>query len=233
MRTTTFTYLDYLPDPLREAPKRRAAELIGLAVLVALAAACAALSELVGRRSEPQSRDLNAYPQSPWPAGLDCRRRRHAVLRARLRRRARSRPPLGLEADDRASVSIACRDGLGFVALGGLARPASPRCCRRRRVGPCRQARRRRRRRPVWAAAQAAQIGSSLGMAAIGLTLRLASPSSPSPPPPAITSEPGGKADAPARQRRGPGGARAGNATTARTRTATASPVSAWSRSAP
>ena len=43
MRTTTFTFLDYLPDSLREAPKRRAAELIGLGVLAALVAACAAL----------------------------------------------------------------------------------------------------------------------------------------------------------------------------------------------
>ena len=43
MRTTTFTFLDYLPNSLREAPKRRAAEFVGLGVLAALAAACAAL----------------------------------------------------------------------------------------------------------------------------------------------------------------------------------------------
>ncbi|THD45952.1 MAG: DNA translocase FtsK, partial [Bradyrhizobium sp.] len=43
MRTTTFTFLDYLPDALREMPKRRAAELIGLAVLAGVGAACAAL----------------------------------------------------------------------------------------------------------------------------------------------------------------------------------------------
>ncbi len=43
MRTTTFTFLDYLPDTLREAPKRRAAELIGCCTLVAVAAASAAL----------------------------------------------------------------------------------------------------------------------------------------------------------------------------------------------
>ena len=35
MRTTTFTFFDYLPDPLREMPKRRAAELIGVCVLAA------------------------------------------------------------------------------------------------------------------------------------------------------------------------------------------------------
>jgi S-DNA-T family DNA segregation ATPase FtsK/SpoIIIE len=43
MRTTTFTFLDYLPDSLREAPKRRAAEFVGLGLLAALVAACAAL----------------------------------------------------------------------------------------------------------------------------------------------------------------------------------------------
>src|SRR5579872_6255156 len=43
MRTTTFTFLDYLPDALREMPKRRAAELIGLAVLAGVGAVCAAL----------------------------------------------------------------------------------------------------------------------------------------------------------------------------------------------
>ena len=43
MRTTTFTFLDYLPDLCAEAPKRRAAEFVGLGVLAALVAACAAL----------------------------------------------------------------------------------------------------------------------------------------------------------------------------------------------
>ncbi|HEY1943247.1 MAG TPA: DNA translocase FtsK [Roseiarcus sp.] len=43
MRTTTFTFLDYLPDTLREAPKRRIAELIGLGTLAAVGAAAAAL----------------------------------------------------------------------------------------------------------------------------------------------------------------------------------------------
>jgi S-DNA-T family DNA segregation ATPase FtsK/SpoIIIE len=43
MRTTTFTFLDYLPDPLRETPKRRAAELIGFCVLAGVAACSAAL----------------------------------------------------------------------------------------------------------------------------------------------------------------------------------------------
>jgi len=43
MRTTTFTFLDYLPDHLREAPRRRGAELVGLCLLAGLSAACAAL----------------------------------------------------------------------------------------------------------------------------------------------------------------------------------------------
>jgi S-DNA-T family DNA segregation ATPase FtsK/SpoIIIE len=43
MRTTTFTFLDYLPDHLRETPRRRGAELVGLCVLAGLSAACAAL----------------------------------------------------------------------------------------------------------------------------------------------------------------------------------------------
>ncbi|MGD1037534.1 MAG: DNA translocase FtsK 4TM domain-containing protein [Roseiarcus sp.] len=43
MRTTTFTFFDYLPEPLREMPKRRAAELIGVGVLASLAACSAAL----------------------------------------------------------------------------------------------------------------------------------------------------------------------------------------------
>ena len=43
MRTTTFTLFDYLPDPLREIPRKRAAEAAGLALLAAVAAASLAL----------------------------------------------------------------------------------------------------------------------------------------------------------------------------------------------
>ncbi len=39
MRTTSFTLFDYLPDALREGPKRRAAEAIGVALLALVAAA--------------------------------------------------------------------------------------------------------------------------------------------------------------------------------------------------
>jgi S-DNA-T family DNA segregation ATPase FtsK/SpoIIIE len=39
MRTTTFTLLDYLPDALREGPKKRAAEAAGLALLALVVAA--------------------------------------------------------------------------------------------------------------------------------------------------------------------------------------------------
>jgi S-DNA-T family DNA segregation ATPase FtsK/SpoIIIE len=43
MRTTTFSIIDYLPDSLRELPKRRAAELIGLSILGGVAAMSLAL----------------------------------------------------------------------------------------------------------------------------------------------------------------------------------------------
>jgi S-DNA-T family DNA segregation ATPase FtsK/SpoIIIE len=60
MRTTTFTFLDYLPDPLREMPKRRAAELVGLTVLATLAAACAAL--LTWSVADPSLNHATATP---------------------------------------------------------------------------------------------------------------------------------------------------------------------------
>src|SRR5208337_3888762 len=43
MRTTTFSVFDYLPTTVREFPKRRAAELAGLAALVGVAGLGAAL----------------------------------------------------------------------------------------------------------------------------------------------------------------------------------------------
>src|ERR1700712_2681912 len=43
MRTTTFTVFDYLPDAVREAPKRRAAEIVGSVLLVSVAAGTLAL----------------------------------------------------------------------------------------------------------------------------------------------------------------------------------------------
>jgi DNA segregation ATPase FtsK/SpoIIIE, S-DNA-T family len=43
MRTTSFSIIDYLPDSIREMPKRRAAELIGLCVLTGVGAASLAL----------------------------------------------------------------------------------------------------------------------------------------------------------------------------------------------
>jgi S-DNA-T family DNA segregation ATPase FtsK/SpoIIIE len=60
MRTTTFTFLDYLPDPLREMPKRRGAELLGLCVLAALAASCAAL--LTWSVADPSLNHATATP---------------------------------------------------------------------------------------------------------------------------------------------------------------------------
>ncbi len=60
MRTTTFTFIDYLPEPLRELPKRRAAELIGLCVLASLAASCAAL--LTWSVADPSLNHATATP---------------------------------------------------------------------------------------------------------------------------------------------------------------------------
>jgi S-DNA-T family DNA segregation ATPase FtsK/SpoIIIE len=60
MRTTTFTFFDYLPEPLREMPKRRAAELIGVCVLASLAASCAAL--LTWSVADPSLNHATATP---------------------------------------------------------------------------------------------------------------------------------------------------------------------------
>ncbi|MBV8662743.1 MAG: DNA translocase FtsK 4TM domain-containing protein, partial [Hyphomicrobiales bacterium] len=60
MRTTTFTFLDYLPDTLREAPKRRAAELIGCCTLAAVGAASAAL--LTWSVADPSLNHATATP---------------------------------------------------------------------------------------------------------------------------------------------------------------------------
>ena len=116
MRTTTFTFFDYLPDPLRELPKRRAAELIGLGVLAALVAACARAADLVGRRPQPQSRDGDADPQSARPPRRDRRRYRDAVFRPRLRRRADRARVLGLAAGHARSASIGSASKLALVA---------------------------------------------------------------------------------------------------------------------
>src|SRR5581483_10320687 len=43
MRTTSFSVIDYLPDSVRELPKRRAAELIGASVLAGVGALALAL----------------------------------------------------------------------------------------------------------------------------------------------------------------------------------------------
>ena len=45
MRTTSFSVIDYLPDSVRELPKRRAAELIGASVLAGVGALSLALVE--------------------------------------------------------------------------------------------------------------------------------------------------------------------------------------------
>ena len=51
MRTTTFSFIDHLPAPVREFPKRRAAEIAGLAALAGVA--CLALALLTWSVSDP------------------------------------------------------------------------------------------------------------------------------------------------------------------------------------
>jgi S-DNA-T family DNA segregation ATPase FtsK/SpoIIIE len=64
MRTTTFTVFDYLPDALREGPKRRAAEIGGGAILVGAAGgALALLSWSVG---DPSLNHATAAPVHNW-----------------------------------------------------------------------------------------------------------------------------------------------------------------------
>ena len=234
MRTTTFTFLDYLPDPLRELPKRRAAELIGIWRARRRRRACAALLTWSVDDPSLNHATVDADPQSARRAGRDRRRHRHAVLRPRLRRRACPAGLLGLAADDAHKrldrvryklvlwlIGSIAAAGLRFAAAGAgeLAAADRPR-------------RRRRRRGPV-GAAPACSPRSPLGMTAASaspwrrvaiLTLTAAA----------------GYHLMPARRdrRRAPPGrtpprrAARPSATTARTRMPTASPASASSRSA-
>jgi DNA segregation ATPase FtsK/SpoIIIE, S-DNA-T family len=64
MRTTTFTVLDYLPDSLREIPKRRAAELAGAAILAGVAASSLAL--LSWSVEDPSLNHATSAPIHNW-----------------------------------------------------------------------------------------------------------------------------------------------------------------------
>ena len=60
MRTTTFSFFDHLPASVREFPKRRAAEIARLRRARRRRRPRRRPADLVGRRSEPQSRDQRA-----------------------------------------------------------------------------------------------------------------------------------------------------------------------------
>jgi S-DNA-T family DNA segregation ATPase FtsK/SpoIIIE len=64
MRTTTFTFFDYLPHSLREVPGRRAAELIGLSVLAAVMAASMAL--MTWSVEDPSLNHATSKPIHNW-----------------------------------------------------------------------------------------------------------------------------------------------------------------------
>jgi DNA segregation ATPase FtsK/SpoIIIE, S-DNA-T family len=64
MRTTTFTVFDYLPDSLREIPKRRAAELTGAAILAGVAAGSLAL--LSWSVEDPSLNHATSAPIHNW-----------------------------------------------------------------------------------------------------------------------------------------------------------------------
>ena len=64
MRTTTFTFIDYLPDGLREIPKRRIAEALGVTLLAGVVAGTLAL--LSWSVSDPSLNHATAAPVHNW-----------------------------------------------------------------------------------------------------------------------------------------------------------------------
>ncbi len=64
MRTTTFTFFDYLPDSVREMPKRRAAEVLGLAILAGAGAGAVAL--LTWSVGDPSLNHATSAPIHNW-----------------------------------------------------------------------------------------------------------------------------------------------------------------------
>jgi len=64
MRTTTFTLFDYLPDSVREAPKRRAAEIVGGLLLIGVAAGSLAL--LTWSVEDPSLNHATSTPIHNW-----------------------------------------------------------------------------------------------------------------------------------------------------------------------
>ncbi len=109
MRTTTFSVFDYLPTSVREFPEAPGGRIARGRRARRRRRPRARASDLVGRGSEPQSRDQRAGPQSPRRSRRDRRRHRHADARPRLHRRAGAARLLGLAAPHRAAARPSAR----------------------------------------------------------------------------------------------------------------------------
>ena len=86
MRTTTFTFFDYLPDSVREMPRRRAAEALGLLILGGVGAASLAL--LSWSVSDPSLDHATSAPVHNWlgrPGAIPRTGRRPGGRAARVR----------------------------------------------------------------------------------------------------------------------------------------------------
>ena len=64
MRTTTFTLFDYLPDSVREIPRRRAAEMLGVTILAGVAGSSLAL--LSWSVEDPSLNHATSTPIHNW-----------------------------------------------------------------------------------------------------------------------------------------------------------------------
>src|SRR3984957_1972822 len=64
MRTTTFTLFDYLPDSVREIPRRRAAEVLGVTILAGVAGSSLAL--LSWSVEDPSLNHATSTPIHNW-----------------------------------------------------------------------------------------------------------------------------------------------------------------------
>ena len=188
MRTTTFTFLDYLPDSLREAPKRRAAEFVGLGVLAALVAACAAL--VTWSVADPSLNHATSTPihnllGRPGAIVADVAMQFFGLG---LRRGADSAGPLGLAPDRPKSASTASATSsilwAGRLDAGGRMRLAA--ADPGELAAADRARRRRRRRRAVGSAPAARRLAARPGRSSAWRSPPARSCRSP--PPPATTS---------------------------------------------
>ncbi len=148
MRTTTFSVFDYLPASLREFPKRRAAETLGIAALAGVVGLGVAL--LTWSVEDPSLNHATNAPVhnllgAPGAIAADMVMQ---MLGPRLHRRARPAGVLGLAAPDRAPARPRAAQGgalcrrrrrrggarLALARSGKLAAADGPRRRRRRRA---------------------------------------------------------------------------------------------------